>query len=217
MSSDMSLDANAAPPARRSYGGMTAAERHALRRRRLVDAALELFGTAGYAATSIETVCATAGVSTRNFYDHFNNRESLLIAVYDQITEDAQKAILEAVLVAGLTLEQQARSAIEAFAHAMLDDERRARINFIEVLGASPRVEARRREVIRNFAHMLETFAEEHMRQGTIPSRDAWTGSLALIGGVQEVLRDWVTGTERPPLAPIIDDLVTLFVAAARA
>ena len=42
-------------------------------------------------------------------------------------------------------------------------------------------------------------------------------GSLALIGGVQEVLRDWVTGTERPPLGPIIDDLVTLFIATARA
>ena len=217
MSSRMGIDADAAPPARRGYGGMTAAERHALRRRRLVDAALERFGTAGYAATSIEAICTAAGVSTRNFYDHFESRESLLIAVYDQITDDAQKAILDAVLVSGLTLDEQARVAIEAFAHAMLDDERRARINFIEVLGASPQVEARRREVIRGFAHMLETFAQEHMRQGTIPTRGTWTGSLALIGGVQEVLRDWVTGTERPPLAPIIDDLVTLFVAAARA
>lgn len=213
----MSTGTDRGPTARRSYGGMTAGERHALRRRRLIDAGLELFGTAGYAATSIEAVCTAAGVSTRNFYDHFSSREALLIAVYDQITRDAQQAILQAVLEPELTIDQQARAAIEAFVHAMLDDERRARVNFIEVIGASRHVEARRREVIRDFASMLESFAREHMRRGTIPTRDAWTGSLALIGGVQEVLRDWVTGTERPPLEPIIDDLVTLFIAAATA
>lgn len=203
--------------ARRGYGGITADQRHGLRRERLVRAGLEQFGTNGYNATSIEALCAAAGVSTRNFYDHFATREALLIAVYDQITEVSQRAIVEAVTTADPTLEHQARAGIEAFTHTMLGDERRARINFIEVIGASRAVEARRREVIRSFAAILEAFAAELMKHGTIATRDARTGALALIGAVQEVLRDWVTGNERPPLAPIIDDLVSLVLAAARA
>ena len=43
-----------APAARRDYGGRTATQRRAERRQRLMTAALELFGTEGYPATSIE-------------------------------------------------------------------------------------------------------------------------------------------------------------------
>lgn len=205
------------PSARRPYGGISATERHRLRRAKLIEAGLELFGTAGYSATSIEAVCAAAGVSTRNYYDHFRNREELLVAVYDQITLEAQQAILQASAQPGLTMEQQARAGLTAFARFMVGDERRARVNFIEVIGASHAVEARRREVIRSFAAILEAFARQLIDQGVIPHKEVRTGALALIGAVQEVLRDWVTGDERPPLEPIIDDLVRLFIAAANA
>ena len=53
-------------------------------------------------------------------------------------------------------------------------------------------------------------------RTGIDGDREVQTGALALVGAVQEVLRDWVTGSERPPLEPIIDDLVTVFVSVAR-
>ena len=51
------------PAPRRGYGGRSAAERRAERRERLLAAGLELFGTRGYAATSIERLCAAASVS----------------------------------------------------------------------------------------------------------------------------------------------------------
>lgn len=202
-------------PARRRYGGLTSQERDTQRRERLADAGLELFGTVGYAATSIDTICATAGVSTRNFYDHFSNGESLLIAVYDQIMGEAFDAIAEALPPTG-TIEEQVRAALGAFVEVMLGDDRKARVNFIEVIGVSPAVEARRRQIIRDFAEVVATFARDHMRQGTIPMRETQTGALALVGAVQEVLRDWVTGTDRPPLDPIVEDLVTVFLAVAR-
>lgn len=202
-------------PTRRRYGGLTSQERDAQRRQRLADAALELFGTVGYAATSIDAICATAGVSTRNFYDYFANSEALLIAVYDQIMGEAFDAIAEALPPNG-TIEEQVRAALGAFVSVMLDDDRKARVNFIEVIGVSPTVEARRRQIIRDFADVVATFARDHMRQGTIPARETQTGALALIGAVQEVLRDWVTGTDRPPLDPIVEDLVTVFLSVAR-
>ncbi len=48
------------------------------------------------------------------FYDHFQTRVHLLIAVLDDIMAAAQRAILAAVAVAGPELEQQARTGIEA-------------------------------------------------------------------------------------------------------
>ncbi len=47
------------PPARR-YGGKSLEQRREERRRRLLDAGLELFGTQGFQHTTIEQLCATA-------------------------------------------------------------------------------------------------------------------------------------------------------------
>lgn len=81
----------------RSYAGRTAAERRADRRERLLTAGLELFGTDGYARTPIERICATAGVSTRNFYEEFTGREALLMALHDRVTHRALDAVATAL------------------------------------------------------------------------------------------------------------------------
>src|ERR1700742_964926 len=85
------------PAASRDYGGRTATQRRAERRQRLMTAALELFGTEGYPATSIERLCARGNVSTPNFYEEFASREALLIALHDHITQRAFDAVLTAV------------------------------------------------------------------------------------------------------------------------
>ena len=51
----------------RRYGGRTVDERRADRRARLRDTGLEVFGTTGFQRATIEQVCATAKVATRNF------------------------------------------------------------------------------------------------------------------------------------------------------
>ena len=81
----------------RSYAGRTAAERRAERRERLLEAGLQLFGTDGYAATSIEKLCAAAGVSTRSFYEEFDGREALLMALHDRVTQRALDAVIAAL------------------------------------------------------------------------------------------------------------------------
>ena len=51
--------------ARRTYGGRSAADRRAERRERLLEAGLALFGTDGYATSSIEKLCTHAGTTGR--------------------------------------------------------------------------------------------------------------------------------------------------------
>lgn len=66
-------------------------------RRRLIEAAIELFGTVGYAGTTIETLCARARLSTRDFYKSFVSRQDLLRAVLEEQVVDRYQSI-EAVL-----------------------------------------------------------------------------------------------------------------------
>ena len=52
-----------------------------LTRRRIVDSALEVFASKGYAATTIEDVVARAGVARGTFYLHFKNKLAIVQAV----------------------------------------------------------------------------------------------------------------------------------------
>jgi AcrR family transcriptional regulator len=50
-------------------------------RRRLIEAAAELIGQHGYEALVLEMVAEKAGVTRRTIYDHFRNRDDLIVAV----------------------------------------------------------------------------------------------------------------------------------------
>ncbi len=54
-------------------------------RRALIDAARKLFGEKGYAATSLDEIVAGAKVTKGAFYHHYNGKQDLFAAVYEQV------------------------------------------------------------------------------------------------------------------------------------
>ncbi len=210
MLSVMKEHSAAARPAR-IHGGLTAEERDAARRRRIMDAGIEIFGTQGYAGSRINDICRLSRVTARNFYDHFESREALLIAIYDEIIAEVTGAWVEAMDAAPGEPVAQFRAGITAFATTMAADERRLRINFVEVVGATTAVEERRRQAIGMFREMSAARIETLVDQGLIPTGSQRLTYSALVGAVQESLVDWVNRDHRPPLSAVIEELVRVF------
>lgn len=198
---------------------MDAAERRDARRARLIEAGLDSFGTRGYGASSIEAICQAAGVSTRHFYEQFSGREALLIAVYDEIVAAVIARSLAARDAQPLDAEARARAGLTEFVGGMLDDERRGRVVLIEVVGVSPALETRRREVIRAFAAAIAEDARALADAGKLPDRelDFYTGPMMLVGAANELLVDCMHRDERPPVGHLVTEITRLFVAAASA
>src|SRR5258707_5635446 len=79
---------------RNPYGGVSARARVASRRDRLLAAGLELFGTQGYLCTTIDQVCAEAGLTKRDFFESFRSCEELLCALLRSLwVEAAQRGM----------------------------------------------------------------------------------------------------------------------------
>ncbi|MFI7003818.1 TetR/AcrR family transcriptional regulator [Nocardia sp. NPDC050175] len=180
-------------PARRRIRGLDAEQRSAQRRNQLLDAATELFAEHSYSGTSIEQICQRAYVGTKGFYDHFDSKEACYIALLEQLTAQIQQRVITgAVAAAELAWPQRAAPVIEAFVHAIADDPRLAKVTFGEAGGISPTVERIRRSNRRWSAAFLdrEWSGEPASDPGVQRARLAL--ALAAIGGMFELVADWL-------------------------
>lgn len=201
-------------PAGQRYGGRTAEERRAERREKLLDAGLELFGTQGYANTSIEALCAATRLNPRYFYESFKTREELLRAVYDRHMAALAATVDAALQDAPADPVGRVATGLNAFVTTQLADRRAARITYLEIVGVSLELERHRRDVLRGFAGLVEREADALAAAGFLPARDHHLTALALGGAVDGLLTDCFTHPDPPPTEAIVTTLVDLFLAA---
>lgn len=200
----------------RAYRGASASQRAEERRERLLAAALELFASQGYAKTTIETLCAEAKVTARHFYLLFDSREALLRALYDDIIGELRAAVLAAVSLPGLSLDEQIPLGVQAMVSHYLEDARRARVGVLEVVGVSPAMEQRRREAIHDIARIIESYVQSLVARGVMPARDYHLICVALTGGINELLAEWLTVPEPPTIARLSTEVIDLLNALIR-
>lgn len=200
----------------RRYRDKTATERRAERRARLLEAALDAFGNAGYRSTSIEQLCADAGVSTRNFYEEFAGREALLIALHDDLNARALDAVVSAIAdVDPDDLPARADAGVRAYFGVMTSDERWARIALVESVGVSPNAEAHRRAAIDRFAELLRLEATRLSAAGIVPERDHTLTSIALVGAINGLINTWsADGTWRARVELVVGEATRMIVLA---
>jgi AcrR family transcriptional regulator len=163
-----------------------------------MNAGLELFGGEGYGTTSIERLCAHAGVSTRNFYEEFSSREDLLTRLHDRILERAVTAVFGALEEADdAPLPTRLDGAIRAFVTTTATDPRWARLAFVEIIGVSDAVEAHRLAWRERWCAFLVAEAERAVSRGEAEPRDFRLGAVGLIGAVNELVHHHSIGGGR--------------------
>ena len=183
-----------------------------------MEAGLDLFGTEGYAATSIERLCATASVSTRNFYEEFPGREALLIALHERITQQALKNATDAL--AGFE-DRPIRERIERMMRASItttsSDPKWTRLAYVEVVGVSTAVEQHRLMWRERIIEFLIAEGDRAVRRGEAEPRDFHLTAVAFIGAVNELVYYWSVHNRETPLDDLCAELTRLAIAAITA
>ncbi|MGI5203655.1 TetR/AcrR family transcriptional regulator [Spirillospora sp. CA-108201] len=196
------------------YGGRSAAERRAERRRRFLDAGLEMFGRGpGYRGTTVAALSETAGLSTRQFYEEFSTLEDLLAELHLEVNDAAERDVVAALpSVAGLGLAERTAHLFRAYAAGVTADRARIRIAFVEIIGVGPRLDRQRLTRRARWVEFICAEAAAAAERGEIPGRDYRIAATAFIGSINSLLHDWSAGWVDATLDEVIDELVLMLL-----
>ncbi|GAA2110898.1 TetR/AcrR family transcriptional regulator [Actinomadura alba] len=195
----------------RTYRGLSAQERVAERRGRVLAAAFDRFGTQGYPATTIDLLCADAKISTRAFYQCFDGREAVLSAVYSDIVDEAMAIVRSALDQAGDAPRDLVRAGLCAYIRYMISDERRARIAHVEVRRAGDPLVPQRLRTVNEFAALMAGLMRDHT---VLEEIDHHNLAIGLIGAVQELITTGVQGDPRPTEDDLLRTAQYIFLSA---
>ncbi|MFF4835836.1 TetR/AcrR family transcriptional regulator [Streptomyces sp. NPDC001315] len=200
------------------YGGRSAEERQAERRRRFLDAALQLFGgTPGYRATTVAALSEAAGLSTRQFYEEFRTLEDVLAALHLQVNDWAEGAVRTAVAGAeDRPLAERVTAIFHAYAANVTADPRRIRITFVEIIGVSARLEEQRLARRARWVDLICAEATAAAARGEAAPRGYRLAATAFIGSVNGLLHDWSAGWVEATLDEVVDELVRQLLGILR-
>jgi len=200
----------------RRYRGRMPEERRAQRRRKLLDTGLELFAVEGYAKTSVEGICSTAGVTGRHFYEEFPGREALLVGVFDEIIDESYSRVVRAVADSPHDLTARLVAGVSAYMHYLLDDPRHARIVTVESVGISAEFETHRRESGAAFATFIQGEALTLIAEGSSVHGNELT-VLALVAAIHELTASWLAHGQPMTIDALIAEGVRIIRAVALA
>lgn len=194
----------------RTYGGVSAAERSASRRARLLAAATALWGESGIAAVTVRGVSKAAGLTTRYFYEHFAGSDEILVAVADEVRDKLLAAMVQAGLSSTGPAEARLGAALQAFFETVADDPHLHRI-----ISSDPsdvgELAQRRHDAIDTVAELVVNYAPGVLEL-TPDSGRLRRASLFITGGVNQIIEGWLAGTISMTAAELAADCARMCI-----
>jgi AcrR family transcriptional regulator len=173
------------------WAGLSPSDRRAARRLLLVRTGFELFGDGGEAAVSVRSVCRTAQLNSRYFYESFTDINGFFGALYDEVVIELGKVLAAAMVDFPDANPARLRAGIRTVLEFTAADRRRGRVLFAGA-GANPVFASRRAAAKVQLRKMILTD-----RQRSDPEADPMAREVEAaiyVGALAEMAREWTTG-----------------------
>jgi AcrR family transcriptional regulator len=196
------------------YRGMSALERAAERRERLLEATLAVWADPEQ-RTTMTAICSAAGLSERYFYESFTGLDDALTAVLDGVASEIERVTLAAVEAAGDDPTARVYASVRSFVQLLVDDPRKGRVAIIEA-ASIPALRQRRTDLLRYLAHRSAEEARTHLGLATRGGRDDEFAGLLFIGGMAELITAWLDGALEATPEEIVEAAARGFLGVYR-
>ena len=166
------------------------------RRRRVLDAALEVFTRDGYGDTLVDDIARASDTSKGGVYFHFPSKQALFLSLLDE----AARLLLdraERAMAAEHDPIARGDAALKAVLKTFGGHRKLARLLLVDALGAGHEFNAKLAELHEAFAALIRRQLDEAVALGALPPLDTEVASVAWFGAVNQVVTRWVL-TGRP-------------------
>ncbi|WP_067698265.1 TetR/AcrR family transcriptional regulator [Nocardia jejuensis] len=181
---------------------------------RLMRSALESVAERGYAPTTVADIVARAGVSRRTFYQFFTDRDDCFAAAYDEAVAYVIATLDAATASAPRTdWRTLVHTTLVEYLRVLTEHGEFARALHIEALAAGPRVARQRTVLKRVFADRMRAAFIIGRAAGDIPAEIDPEFFDALIGAIDDRIRDRLRLFESEPLMELAPQLYRFTLA----
>jgi AcrR family transcriptional regulator len=168
-------------------------------RQALAEAAMELFASQGYGATTVEHIATRADVSPRTFFRHFGSKEDVLLPL------DAPMAAASAIRGQPHSLSDMEALRAALVATAPANEPAAGRIRMLrEALSSSAALRGRDFDQ-RNLGEHAMARALADRRQLAEPDPEARLAAVVGFAILRTAMDHWLDLPDPTPLAPLID------------
>lgn len=208
------------PPARAPARGrydrtLSAEDRARAQRRRILDAAAEVFAARGFAGASVEQIVERAGMSRKTFYEHFTDLKDVLLKLHDRSASLAFRFVEAASRSESEPIEQL-RAGVRAFLGIVAEYADLSRVVFREVRAAGPQHEVHRDVVLGRYVALISERLTEAYARGEIARRPDELTVYALVAGLESVAMRYVSRHEESRATEAVEPMVALILRAFR-
>ena len=175
-------------------------------RRRLIAAALELFTTTGFRATTTPMLAERAGIAEGTIYRHFSGKDELLNAAYRQV-QDWATAMVREIEADRL---QPVRDRLLGLARRLLEEAARdpAAMRMLLHAREARHLDEASQQSARRFREALQQVMASGKSDGVVRAgpADLWAGIwLAIVAFAVERVEDGEWTAEHPQAALVIE------------
>ncbi len=170
------------------------------KRRRLIDAILELSAEQGYRATSVSDIAARAGVARKTLYDNFDGKEEIFFAALDRTISEALSCTGAACEAAEGDRLDRLEAGLGALLTYVTEHPAAARTWLIEAPSAPPPAPQRYDDSLTRFAELLREGAPP-------PAKRPATLAETLVGGVAWILTRQIRRGQAGQAGALLPDL----------
>jgi AcrR family transcriptional regulator len=175
----------------RPYRGVSADERRADRRRRLVEACLDVVRSEGVSGTTVDRVCTQAKLTKRYFYEGFVDLDALLLATADELFAGL-RAQMEDDVARHPPGPARTHAVVTTLIDSLADDPRLARL-YVECPG-HPVLRRRREEAIASFTEFVAVQVLALPEPGQPVAAGRLLATRVLVAGTTDLVTSWLSG-----------------------
>lgn len=175
-------------------------------KRRILEAAADVFADKGYYAAAVDDIVRASDTSKGSFYHFFPSKQGIFLALVDHMY-----SVLLRRVEAAIEQERGALNKVDAALRTVLTEfsrhRRLAKIMLIEAAGLGHAFNDKLFELHAGFAQLIQRYLDRAVEEGSIKPLDTELAAYAWLGAVNEVVTRWVYAGRPDPLDAALPEL----------